>query len=59
MRVWVINTGETEMETAFTTRAGIKITGVVLHDLGDAETVQITKGKWKGKALIFKKADRE
>ena len=47
------------METAFTTRAGIKITGVVLHDLGDAETVQITKGKWKGKALIFKKADRE
>ena len=51
--------GNTEMEISFTTRSGQKITGIVLEDLGLAENIKITQGKWKGKALIFKKTDRE
>ena len=47
------------MEISFTTRSGQKITGIVLEDLGLAENIKITQGKWKGKALIFKKTDRE
>ena len=51
--------GNTEMEISFTPRAGQKITGIVLEDLGHAESIKITQGKWKGKALLFKKTDRE
>lgn len=47
------------METSFTTRSGQKITGVIVADLGHAESIKITKGKWAGKVLVFKKTDRE
>lgn len=47
------------METTITTRAGNKITGIVHPYTDDADTVQVTKGKWKGKHLIIKKTDRE
>ena len=47
------------METTITTRAGNKITGFFKPYSEDADTVQVTKGKWKGKHLVIKKADRE
>jgi hypothetical protein len=47
------------METTITTRAGNKITGVIKPYSDDADTIQVTKGKWKGKHLVIKKADRE
>ena len=47
------------MEISFTTRNGQKITGVIVADLGHAESIKITKGKWAGKVLVFKKTDRE
>ena len=46
------------METTITTRAGQKITGIFTSFTDDADTVQVTKGKWKGKHLVVKKADR-
>ena len=54
-----VNHGGTKMEISFTTRAGQKITGIVLEDLGHAESIKITQGKWKGKILLFRKTDRE
>lgn len=54
-----VNHGGTKMEISFTTRAGQKITGIVLEDLGHAESIKITQGKWKGKTLLFRKTDRE
>jgi hypothetical protein len=47
------------METTITTRAGNKITGIFRPFDADTDTVQVTKGKWKGKHLVIKKADRE
>ena len=47
------------METTFTTRSGLKITGIILADLDHAESIKVTAGKFKGKCLIFKKTDRE
>lgn len=47
------------MEISFTTRSGQKIVGVVVEDLGHAESIKITKGKWSGKTLLFAKTDRE
>ena len=47
------------MEISFTTRAGQKITGIFTTFSADADTVQVTKGKWRGKHLVIKKADRE
>lgn len=47
------------METTITTRAGLKITGIFKPFSDEAEVVQITKGKWKGKHLVIKKTDRE
>ena len=47
------------METTITTRAGNKISGIFKRYSDDADTVQITKGKYKGKHLVIKKADRE
>jgi hypothetical protein len=47
------------METTITTRAGQKITGIFLPYTADADSVEITKGKWKGKHLVIKKTDRE
>ena len=47
------------METTITTRAGNKITGVFKPYSEDADKVQVTKGKWKGKHLVIKKTDRE
>lgn len=47
------------METTITTRAGNKITGIFTAFTADADTVQVTKGKWKGKHLVIKKTDRE
>jgi hypothetical protein len=46
------------METTITTRAGNKITGIFTAFTDDADTVQVTKGKYKGKHLVIKKADR-
>lgn len=47
------------METTITTRAGLKITGIFTTFSADADTVQVTKGKYKGKHLVIKKTDRE
>jgi len=47
------------METTITTRAGQKITGIFTAFTDDTDTVKITKGKWKGKHILIKKADRE
>ena len=47
------------MEISFTTRAGQKITGIILADLGHAESIKVTAGKFKGKCLVFTKTDRE
>lgn len=47
------------METTITTRAGQKITGIFTAYTAETDTVQVTKGKWKGKHLLIKKADRE
>jgi hypothetical protein len=47
------------METTITTRAGQTITGIFTAFTADADTVQITKGKYKGKHLVIKKTDRE
>ena len=47
------------METTITTRNGQKITGIFTAFTADADTVQVTKGKYKGKHLIIKKTDRE
>jgi hypothetical protein len=47
------------METTITTRSGQKITGIFRPYTADADTVEITKGRWKGKHLVIKKADRE
>jgi len=47
------------METTITTRAGQKITGIFTAFTADADTVQVTKGKFKGKHLVIKKTDRE
>jgi hypothetical protein len=46
------------METTITTRAGNKITGIFKPYSEDADTVQVTKGKFKGKHLVIKKTDR-
>ena len=47
------------MEISFTTRAGQKITGIILADLGHAESIKVTAGKFNGKCLVFTKTDRE
>ena len=47
------------METTITTRSGQKITGIFTAYTADADSVQITKGRWKGKHLVIKKTDRE
>ncbi len=47
------------METTITTRAGQKITGVFTAFTAEADKVQVTRGKWKGKHLVIKKTDRE
>jgi hypothetical protein len=47
------------METTITTRAGQKITGIFTAFTAEADKVQVTRGKWKGKHLIIKKTDRE
>ena len=47
------------MEATITTRSGQKITGIFLPYTAETDTVQVTKGKWKGKHLLIKKADRE
>jgi hypothetical protein len=47
------------METTITTRAGQKITGIFTTFTADVDTVLVTKGKWKGKHILIKKADRE
>jgi hypothetical protein len=47
------------METTITTRAGNKIIGIFKPYTADADTVQVTKGKFKGKHLVIKKTDRE
>ena len=47
------------METTITTRAGNKITGIFTAFTADADTVEVTRGKWKGKHLLIKKTDRE
>jgi hypothetical protein len=47
------------METTITTRAGQTITGIFTTYTDDTDTVKITKGKWKGKHILIKKADRE
>lgn len=47
------------METTITTRAGQKITGIFTTFTAEADKVQVTRGKWKGKHLIIKKTDRE
>jgi hypothetical protein len=47
------------METTITTRAGQKITGIFTAFTAEADKVQVTRGKWKGKHLVIKKTDRE
>ena len=47
------------METTITTRAGQKITGIFHPYTAETDTVQVTKGKWKGKNILIKKTDRE
>jgi len=47
------------METTITTRAGQKITGIFTAFTAEADTVQVTRGKYKGKHLVIKKTDRE
>lgn len=47
------------METTIITRSGQKITGIFTAFTAEADTVQVTRGKHKGKHLVIKKTDRE